>query len=690
MLVAISNLRRYLQDAADLATVEHALVAAGFPVESRTSLDEGDVRLDVEITSNRGDCLSHLGLAREAAAQLGMALRRPSTGELPGNGGPIGSSLILENTLVRGCPRFTARVIRGVKIGPSPAWLRKALEAVGQRSINNVVDVTNFVAGEFGNPCHVFDLARLAGARLVVRLARAGEKLTTLDGKSRTLDAADMVVADAERAQSLAGIIGGQDSEVTDHTTDVVLEMATWDPVAVRQAARRHQVRTDASHRFERLVDPRTIDEASARATALILEVAGGRLCDGMLDAGAALQPLTCVRLRPSRCRALLGIDLTTEEMVRALSRLEITVEPIGRAGEELRCTVPAFRPDLTREADLIEEVARVVGYGRVPVRATMPVAVGSPQASEGARRELGSVLAGLGFFEGVTFSFTSPAHAAAFCPEGLRIITIDDARRGDEPALRPSVLTGLLACRRRNLHAMVHSDGGVRLFEIASVFGEQGSATVEHQNVGLLLDVPVAGKAATRDEVQHGVRLMRGAIEALTGRLSARALAVEQAPPHAPAFDPGAYARLTLGGRALGYLGVIAPETQRAFELAHPVVGAELNLAVLVAEYPPVAVVSALPAYPGIERDLSLIVGDETPWSKIEAVIRRHAAGPFVGVSFVGTYRGKQIGEGRKSVTVRLGYREADRTLRHEEVDAPVASLVASLRAELGAELRA
>lgn len=704
MVIAISNLRHYLSGAADAAEVEHALIAAGFPVESRTPLSGGDARFDVEITSNRGDCLSHVGLAREIAAQASLTFQPPAVGVLPGGGGPIGAALTLGNTLPHLCPRFTARVVRGVKVGPSPAWLREAVEAVGQRSINNVVDVTNFIAAESGNPCHVFDLACLAGSKLVVRHAREGEALTTLDGKARKLVAADVVVADAQRAQSLAGVIGGHDSEVSASTTDVVIEMATWDTVTVRLTARRHQVRTDASHRFERFVDPRTIDAAAARCAALILEVAGGTLCDGVLDAGQPVKPPTKVRFRPSRCRALLGVDLATEEMVNALSRLEILVEPIGRAGEELGCTIPAFRPDLTREADLIEEVARVVGFARLPVRETMPVSVGTPQQSEAARRELGAVLAGLGFYEAITFSFTTPKAAAMFCPVGMSTVEIDDARRGEEPALRPSVLAGLLGCRRRNQHALVGAEGGVRLFEVAAVYGEvqkrdregasnqpnAGNGTIENLNVGLLLDVAVAGKAATHAEIQHGVRLMRGAIESLTSRLAGATPSVEPSTPHAPAFDPGAFARLTLQGKALGYMGVVAAETQRAFEIQHPVVAAELNLATLIAAYPPIAVVQTLPTFPGIERDLSLVLPEETAWATVRSAVLKHAARPFENVAFVGTYRGAQVGQGRKSVTLRLSYRDDSRTLRHEEVDAPVATLVVALKAELGAELRA
>ncbi|MEZ6244027.1 MAG: phenylalanine--tRNA ligase beta subunit-related protein [Phycisphaerales bacterium] len=276
---------------------DEALTHAGFPIETRETLASGDVRLDVEVTSNRGDVLCHVGCAREIAAS-GVAskprqLMAPPIDRVPTQG-KVSEALTLENREPGVCPLFTARVIRNVKVGPSPAWLIEALESVGQRSINNVVDVTNFITFELGNPCHVFDLKKLAGAKLVIRFANDGEALTTLDAKPRKLVKTDLVVADAQRPQSLAGVIGGADSEVDDSTTDVALEMATWDPVTIRTTARRLGIRTDAGHRFERGVDARTIEDAARRAAALICELTGGTLCDGELADGARSPRTRC------------------------------------------------------------------------------------------------------------------------------------------------------------------------------------------------------------------------------------------------------------------------------------------------------------------------------------------------------------------------------------------------------------
>ncbi|MBZ0171495.1 MAG: phenylalanine--tRNA ligase subunit beta, partial [Phycisphaerales bacterium] len=453
------------QEADDLLT------QAGLPIEGRTPLRGGDVLLDVEVTSNRPDCLSHIGCAREVAALSGRELIYPEPG-VPDRAGPVSDLLTLENRDHAACPLFTAHVLTGCKIGPSPSWLVERLEAIGQRSINNAVDVTNFITMEFGNPCHVFDRSKLAGHALVIRFAEEGEKLRTLDDKDRVLRASDLVVADAERAQSLAGVIGGGDSEVDGSTTDIVFEMATWDPVTVRTQARRLAINTDAGFRFQRGVDPRTIEYAANRAVALLCELTGGTLAEGVLSEGTPLPGAQIVSMRPSRVGTILGIDIPVGDVISMLRAVEIGVDQAGE--DELRCEIPPHRSrDLPREIDLIEEVARIRGYDAIPVAETMAVSIGPPQAERRARRELGRVLTGMGFDETVTFSFTSPKHAALFMPPGLEASAVDDARRADEPTLRPSGLLGLLGCRRANQAARSASPGMVRLYEVTSVFAQ-------------------------------------------------------------------------------------------------------------------------------------------------------------------------------------------------------------------------
>lgn len=732
MKISVRWLNEYLEPANLTAdSVEEVLTFVGFPIESAEELPNGDVRLDVEVTSNRGDCLSHIGLAREVAAATGRRLRLPSPGRTgegasadrgggaaagPSTGGAeAAASVALDNRVTDLCRMFTAHVIRGVRVGPSPRWMVEALEAAGQRSINNVVDVTNYVALEYGQPSHVFDLATLHGgapggesgggaarrARLIIRLAAKGEKLTLLDGRTITLAGDEVVVGDmlgggAGRAVSLAGVMGGRDTEVTTSTTDVLLEAATWEPVAVRRASRRFGIRTDASHRFERIVDPRTIERAAQRAAALIVRLAGGTLAPGIVRAGVEPRPAAVVALRPSRCAAVLGAEVPTAEIVRVLGALEVSAAPAD--GESLSCTIPAHRPDLEREIDLIEEVARIRGLDKLPVHEKLPVRVAAPQASERAVRELCSALTGMGFFETVTFTFVTPEHAAPFMPEGMASLAVSRDRRPADPVLRPSALPSLLACRRKNQDGGALADesdsAGARLFEISSVFAQQGARAIERANVALLCDAAFPAHEKAVEQKQNAVRLLRAAVENAARTLGGAEVRVEFVPvsgskPPVPAYEPGACAAVLINGRQAGIAGLLAPKVQREYGLEKPVAIAEIGLAELVALYPPRSLVHTLPEFPAIERDLSLIVPEQTPWARIDALVHALKLPLLEHSGFVGAFRGQPIPAGRKSVTLRLRFRDPARTLRREEVDPQMSTLMDKARGELGAEIR-
>ncbi len=674
--------------------VDEALTAAGFPIEGTETLAGGDVRLDAEVTSNRGDMLSHVGAAREIAAVTGRTLIEPTWGE-PERSGDVGEALTLTNEVPEVCPLFTAQVIRGVKVGPSPKWLVDRLEAVGQRSINNVVDITNYISLELGHPCHVFDLAKLAGQTLEIRYANEGEKLTTLDGKERALKTTDLVVADGERPQSLAGVMGGQASEVTESTADVVFEMATWDAVTVRTTARRLALRTDASHRFERGVAPAEIARAAFRAVALIHEVAGGTVCEGMLEDGADLKVRPPVALRPQRTRAILGIDVSDERQRELLERIGIQ---ITNDAEAMSCAIPAFRLDLTREIDLIEEVARLNGLDAIPQAPTVGVVVRQPSERERGLNEIGSLLVGLGFYETVTFSFCSGERSKPWLINGRRTVSVDDERRGSEPVLRPSALTGLLACRRSNQDAQVSVPGGVRLFEIATSFTEldkPGREHVETPTLSLLADVPIGMKAA--EASQLGVRQMRGVCEALVRHLagSRSTLKVEAIDPPSSAWTTGGVVRLFHNKTAIGVFGLLDAKLTKREGLDAPVVAAELDLDVLLSAQGSSqgqdsgAGITPLPQFPAIDRDLTLDLPEQTQWAQVEQLVAAQSLDRLESVSMVGVYRGKQTGTGRKSVTARLVFRDPDRTLRREEIEPAVDRVIAAAREQLGAEVR-
>ena len=741
MHISLRWLNEYLEPGNVTAEeAERVLTYAGFPIESAVTLPSGDVMLDVEVTSNRGDVLSHIGVAREIAAASGASVARrlklPAPGKVhdwfaeggegratPASGSQdVGAVLAVDNRVHGECPLFTARVITGARVGPSPKWLVGALEGVGQRSINNVVDITNFVGFEYGQPSHVFDLAALGKggdgkARIVVRVAGKGEKLVLLDGKTIEMRGDEVVVADEHRAISLAGVMGGAETGVSERTTDIVLEAATWEPVAVRRSARRFGLRTEASYRFERIVDARTIEAAGKRLSALICRLTGGRLLPGVIHAGPEPRPLSTVRVRPSRVAAMLGVNVPMPDAQRVLEAHEIATipEPMapGSGADEavLACTIPAHRPDLEREIDLIEEIARTHGLDKLPVHEMVGVRVAPPQASERAVEALGRVLTGLGFYEAVTFTFVSPKAAKPFVPAGLAMMTVCDERRKADPVLRPSALVSLLSCRRANQGRGVLADGevggvaagaGLRLFEISSVFAETPPPTpakkgdrgqeIERVNVALLADCCFPAGAKGVEKKQAAVRLVRGTIESAARALGGESVRVEVIPsvtPPSAAWDAGAFAEVRINGERAGCFGVISAGVQGEHGLETPVVAAELGLASLTALWPPKSLVHALPAFPSIERDVSLIVREETAWARIDALVAGLRVERLESWAFVGAYRGAQAGPGKKSVTMRMRFRDPARTLTHEEVSPQVEALVGAAKKELGAEVR-
>ena len=697
MNISLNWLNRYLSPAGVTAEeAEHVLTFAGYPVEGIEKLPSGDFLLDVELTSNCGDLLSHVGCAREIAAATSAHMERqfklPEFTDPPADGAPIAGDLKLINHEPTACPLFTARLIRGVKVGPSPKWLVDLLEAVGQRSINNLVDVTNFITFELGNPCHVFDLKKLAGKELHIRYARDGESLTTLDSKTHKLVHTDLVVADAEKPTSLAGVMGGEASEVDSSTTDVVFEMATWAPAIVRNAARRLNIRTDASHRFERIVDARTIDQAARRAVAMIVELAEGQLAEGVLSEGRDLPKPHSIAVRVNRTNTMLGLHLSEMDIQTHLEAHEVKVT--RKAEGELVCEPPAFRPDLEREIDLIEEIARTVGYEQVPEHDKLPLRVRHPQETERARRELHRVLTGLGFYETVTFSFVSPEMAAPWVRPGLEAVGVDDDRRGSEPILRPSVIPSLLTCRRANASGQVYMPGGVRLYEMSATFAQtSGHETVERRMLSLLMDVEgvQSGKEAKPEQLQSSLRAVRGAVEHIVRAMAGTGakLVVEPIEPESPGWRAGACGHVVVDGNAMGVLGAIDPKVAKVAGVDVPTVAAELDLDALIHMYPPKASVSALPEFPAIERDLSLIVDESASWATVESLVGGLGLEHFESLGFIGAYRGKQVGDGKKSLTLRLRFRSGSGTLRHEDVDPQMERVIASAKGDLGATLR-
>ncbi|MCK4873567.1 MAG: phenylalanine--tRNA ligase subunit beta [Phycisphaerales bacterium] len=655
------------------------LTELGFPVEGVTELPGGDICIDFELTSNRGDCACHVGFAREVAAATGRTLTLPDVPEQTGTT-PAHELATIQIDDPDGCPRYTGWIIRGAKIGPSPDWLTQRLESIGQRPINNAVDITNFVLHELGQPTHVFDISKLAKRdgkpTIIVRRSTADEQLTTLDGNEHTLPAGILVIADADQPVALAGVMGGQATEVNGETTDILLEAATFDPLAVRITARRLKTATDSSYRFERIVEPRTIEYAARRAAHLIAELTGGTLATGFIDAGKELPEPKHATMRCARCRQLLGVDIHDERQVELLAGLELS--PVFKDGV-IECTIPAHRTDLSREADLIEEVARTYGYSAIPIHDRLEVIVHSPQPSEQAKERVRAILTGLGYYETITFSFVSKKDATPFLPHGAKLLKVEDERRKAEPYLRPSILPRLLHCRKSNQDAGVRD---VKLFELSATFARINGELDEHHRVAMVCDAP---------NKQAGLRMMRMTVAALVRELCGTGAEprIDHAAPDVVAFDKEACGKIIVNGETFGWLGLADQSVTAAHDLAAPIVMAELDLDMLMASYPPAIDLKPLPQYPHIERDLSVIVVEATPWSKIQTTIAGLNVEFLEGFEYVTTFRGKQIGAGKKSITVRLRFRDEGGTLRHEQVDPQAATVVAALKDAVDAELR-
>ncbi|MGA1044259.1 MAG: phenylalanine--tRNA ligase subunit beta [Phycisphaerales bacterium] len=685
MKSGVSWINDYLDPPASAEEQNAVLTAVGFPIDDEGVAENGEAWLEVELTSNRGDCLAHLSLAREIAAVTGRRVKWPPAAAKPG---PVEGAGAIEvvNHIPDRCPLYTGRVIDGVKVGPSPEWLRRRLEAIGQIPRNNLVDATNFVLFELGQPTHVFDLAKLRGQRIEIRLAKEGEPFLPL-GEGATpikLSADDLVIADAERPVALAGVKGGAETAVTEATTSILVEAATFDPVSVRSASRRHTIRSDSSHRFERGVHAAEVAAAADRLVALILEIAGGTLRGGVSADGLAIPQPKQLVLRAKRVRDVLGIEIPDAKIEEILAKLDLRPRrETSDGGTIFRVTVPPRRLDLEREIDLIEEVCRIHGLDAIPLRDRLEIRPAGTQPRVEATRLARDLLASMGFLETVTHSLIAPRLASAFLGEGESLLQVDDERAGGTPFLRPSLLPSLLEVLARNEGAGARD---LAFFEVAATFRVLADRSHrERREIGLAID--------GGEDPQAAYRRLRGAIERLVERLTGGSLVVESAEDATVAgCFPAARLSIDLpsGSRvSLGTAGLLDEKVLGLAGVDRPVAVAELALEPLLAAFPPLSKIVEPPQFPGTERDVSVVVAETVPWSSIESAVRDAKPPHLEGLSFVTTWRGKSLGGDRKSVTLRLRFRHPDRTLRSEEIEPAIAAVVASLKDRVGGEIR-
>lgn len=671
MLVSWNWLKEYVALDIAPAEVEQRLMMAGLNHEGTESVGD-DLAIDLEVTSNRPDCLGHIGVAREASVLLDTPLTIP-----PASLATCSDS-VTDLTKVRiDCPelcyRYTARVIRGVKIGPSPAWMVDRLQTIGIAPVSNVVDITNYVLMECGQPLHAFDLATLDGPEIVVREATKGEKFVAIDHKTYELDAGTCVIADASRAVALGGVMGGANTEVSDSTVDLLIESAEFAPVSIRGTARKLNLHSPSSYRFERGVDPEGVDWASRRCCELILDLAGGELAEGVIDVGRDVAARDPVVLRFAQLKRILGIEVAPDEVRRILASLGNREESAD--AECVKVTPPTWRRDLTREADLIEEVARIHGYDEIPEDAAVPMCPSHRTDEDRVLDKVRRVLTAAGFDEAMTASVVTEAWSEAFSPwtEGEPIRSQTPTLKGAD-RLRRSLIPSLLNARQINESV---ANPEIELFETARVYHAGTGALPREQRT---LGITSGGDYNT----------VKGVVEALVQNLNpSSTLAIQ--PTRQTLLDAERSSEMRIADEVLGYLGEVTPAGLKAFKLRGPTTIAELSLDALsqIANLNPQHVDQN--PYPAMSRDLNLIVDEALRWADLEATVWKSGGETMETVAYQDIYRDtKRDGDGKKRLLFSISLRSATGTLTNEEADKIRDTIVAACADQHGARLLA
>ncbi len=631
--------------------------------------------VEFEITPNRPDCLSVIGLAREAAATFHAPLTLHEPMVKGGAEGSLCDLLDVETPASDLVPRYTARMVRNVKIAPSPKWMRERLRASGVRPINNIVDITNYVMLEYGQPMHAFDYRYVQGGKIIVRRAQEGEELTTLDGKVHTLTANHLVIADETRAVGLAGIMGGLNSEIVADTADVVFESACFDGTCIRKGALALGMRTEASAKFEKGLDPLNTLPAVNRACELVELLGAGEVVDGVIDILNFVPQPRVLPLQPEKINALLGTDVPVAEMQSILRELGFGVD-----GEMI--TVPSWRGDVVGMADLAEEVARFHGYNKIPTTLMRGQTTrGGYTSEQKLENRLGELCRACGYDEIITYSFISPT-----CYDRIRWPE-DDPRRvsfkilnplgEDTSIMRTTVLPSMLEILTRNYN---YRNKSVRLYEIGRIYLPGGED-------GLAVENKVLSMGAYGEDMDFYA--LKGAVEAILTDIRAADIRFETPSQPNPSYHPGRVAEVYAGGCLLGVLGQIHPLVAQNYGVDAELYCAELSFEALFAAKGPDPEYVPLPRFPAVTRDIAVVCGEAVTVGALEACIRKGAKGLLKEVTLFDIYRGKGIAEGKKSVAFNLVLRSDDRSLTAEEADEDVKSILETLEKELGAVLR-
>ncbi len=691
MIVSWNWLKQYVPLTMSLAELEERLMMAGLNHEGTNEV-AGDMAVDLEVTSNRPDCLGHLGIAREVAVLFGGELTVPPAAPAEGKT-PAEGLVKVRIDCPELCYRYTARVIRGAKIGPSPKWMTRRLETVGITPINNVVDISNYVLMECGQPLHTFDFGKLRGGQIIVRGAKPGEQIEAIDHKTYDLKPEMCMICDAEAPVAIGGVMGDAHTEISEETTDVLIEAAEFDPMSIRATARALNLHSDSSYRFERCVDPEGIDWASRRCCELILELAGGELAKGVVDVGqqpAAREPVV---LRLSQLKRVLGIDVPGDRVREILMALGCAEHgqaccetnttatrphpgPLPKEEGEVAVAVvpPSWRRDLTREIDLVEEVARIHGYDKIPEDVSVPMVASTRRKEDRVFEKVRNALTASGFDEAMTYSVLDEQAVGTF-----RLWTDAEPLRSHTPVLRGadhlriSLVPSLLVARRTN-EALANPV--IELFEIAKAYLPRGKKLPDEQYM--------LGMTSGRDYGQlKGV--VEAAVQALrpAAELTATNIACDM-------LEPAASCLLELDGTMFGYVGTLSAAGLKQFELRSPTTVAEIKLSLLVDAANLVPRYSELPSYPAVSRDLNLVVDESVRWADIASTVKGQCGEFFEDLRYVDTYRDeKRLGTDKKSLLMTFDLRSAEGTMTNQQADEIRDTIVAACREKHAAELR-
>ncbi|MBQ2662685.1 MAG: phenylalanine--tRNA ligase subunit beta [Clostridia bacterium] len=629
--------------------------------------------VEFEITSNRPDCFSIIGLARETAATFGKKFTIPEV-KFNENSENIADTISVEVLDKDKCKRYCARMVKNVKIAPSPSWMQQRLTACGVRPINNIVDITNYVLLEYGQPMHAFDLRDLEDNKIIVRRAKDGEVIKTLDEQDRKLTNNDLVIADGNRAVAIAGVMGGFNSEVKDDTTTVVFESATFDAASVRLTAQRVGLRTESSSRYEKGLDYNNTVPAVERACQLVEELGCGEVVGGMIDVMGNVKDMETLPFRPEKINAFLGTDIPTEDMVKIFNALEIAVDT-----DKMTVTPPSFRPDLEGEADIAEEVARFYGYDKIPTTLLSGEATcGMKNDRQKAQDAIGESLNAQGMYEIYTYTFVSPSIFDKLnipADSDLRnVVKITNPLGEDTSVMRTTTIASMLEILARNYN---YRNAAAKLYEIGKVFIPTGE---ELPNEPYKITMGMYGNKVDFYDI-------KGICESLFADLNVNKVKYEAVTDN-PTFHPGRCAKITAGGKTLGIIGEIHPAVTRKFGIEMPVYIGELDFESVFLNINTNIKFTELPKFPAVTRDIAVLVDKTTPVADIEEIIVR-ASKNLESVKLFDVYEGDKIPEDKKSVAYNIVYRAADRSLTGEEVQKSFDKAVRSLEHQLGAQLR-